>query len=282
MTTKATDISTVLSGGSNNIDANASLGGNPSFSPVTTDVLNNLFSDISIEESGEGKEDYRCIYFFNDGDTTVFNLSLWIIEQITDGATIEIGIDDRDEIQRITLSGDAITGGSFTLSYKGVSFVSDYNSDLGIWATALETSLLELVNPATNKTFFQELSITAQSNGPDVVIFDIEFSGKDGKRGFDRLVLEDNSLTPDVEVEITTPREGSPINTIAPEIDVETTPPGGVGFFVASEISPIVFYKFFSDDGFPMWVKRVTPVDAVAKENDGFRLRFSAESLESE
>ena len=79
---------------------------------------------------------------------------------------------------------------------------------------------------------------------------------------------------------ISTPSEGSPINTIAPEINVEVTPPGGVGFFAASELSPIELPKLAPDEGFPLWIKRVTEAGVEAKERDGFKLRFSAQSME--
>src|SRR5574343_85549 len=128
MTTKADQISVVLSGGTSNIDPNQSLGGDPSNTSIVSGNLNNLFDDVSAEEGRDGVEDYRCIYFFNDGDTTIYSLKLFISSDSTE-TLLGLGIESRNEIQRITI-GSGVTGGSFTLSYKNVEFVSNYHTDL--------------------------------------------------------------------------------------------------------------------------------------------------------
>lgn len=281
MTTNAEQISVVLSGGTVNINPNAALGGDPSSSPITTGILNNLFDDVSPEESRDGHEDYRCIYLFNDGDSTIYVIKVWILEDFTDGSTMELGIESRDETQRITLSGGVCTGGSLELSYKGQTFTINYNADLGVWATQLQTALNNLTD-TEGDNFFRSVSVTAQTAGSATIIFDVKFSGQDGKRNHDRLEVVNNNLTPNgvIEVFISAPSEGSPINTIAPEINVEVTPPGGVGFFAASELSPIELPKLAPEEGFPLWIKRVTTAGVQAKERDGFKLRFSAQSME--
>ena len=280
MTTKATDISLVLSGGSTNISPNDSLGGQPSSSPVTTNVINNLFDDVDSDEARDGGEDYRCLYVFNDGDTDIWNFKLWIYDDFDDGSTLEIGIEDKDEVQRIIVTG-SVTGGSLELSYDGHTFDFAHDSDLSVWADNLQTALDELMNG--DEAVFRQVTVTGQNSGSDTIIFDVRFSGKDGKRSHPPFEVSDNNLTPDglVSVTITTTQPGSPVNTVASEINEETTPPGGVGFFAASQVSPILIPRLKPDDGFPFWVKRVTPANTEAKENDGFKLRLSAESLET-
>lgn len=277
MLTSANDITFVLSGGTANINPNNALGGDPSSTPITDDTINNLFADVSITESDTGIEDYRCIYVFNDGETAIYNLQLWI-EDFDSGSVMNIGTENRDEVQRITISGATITSGSFTLSYNSTTFVSNYNSDLAVWAAALEDSLISLLDD-DDALYFKELAVIAQSVGTSV-IFDIIFSGLDARRNFDQFEVIENNILPDsVSIFITTPQEGAPINTIAPEINVSTTPPGGVTFVAATESSPIILPILNPEEGFPLWTKRTVEAGVLAQERDGYTLKIRAESL---
>ena len=58
------DIVYFMSGGSGNSNPNNSIGGDPSSSPISG-LVNNLFDNISPEETTAGKTDYRCFYIFN-------------------------------------------------------------------------------------------------------------------------------------------------------------------------------------------------------------------------
>ena len=273
-----TDINVVLSGGSSNTDPNLSLGGDPSGTPISSGIVNNLFDDVSVDESEDGHEDYRCMYLFNDSIGNIFNGRIWIISQVLDGSFVEIGIEERDEIQRITLDGIA-TSGSFTLSYEGISFVSVFNSDLGTWAAALQATLRALMDGGGD-LFFKDIVVSASASGT-TTIFDVSFPLQDGSRNHDSFVLESDDLGPaSVDIVLSTPQQGSPINTIAPQISVETTPPGGVGFFVPTAASPIQIPKLIADDGFPLWVKRITPAEAIPIQNDGFTMRFAGTPFE--
>jgi hypothetical protein len=131
-------------------------------------------------------------------------------------------------------------------------------------------------------TFFKEVAVLAQYGTGGTIIFDIKWSGSDSKRNFDKFEVGSNLLQPlgDITVTLTVPVEGAPVNTIANEIDVETTAPGGVTFFNTSISAPIVIPRLDSSEGFPLWVKRVVDSGASSKENDGFSLRISAQSLE--
>lgn len=268
----SSDISVVLSGGSTNINPNASLGGEPSATPITDGVVNNLFDDIQPEESSEGHEDYRCLYFFNDGEASVYEIEVYIEEEFEGGANIELGIESRDEIQRMTIT-NLPASGNLRLDYDGHEFLTEYNSDLSVWAGTLQSELRGLSQ-------LQDVTVIAQTAG-NSLIFDINFIDKDGKRSHPLIEVVANNLTPGgVEASIATTSQGSPINTIAAEIDIETTPPGNVGFYVPSSSSPITIPKLLPSEGFPVWAKRVCIAGVDPKERDGFRLRFSGQTLE--
>lgn len=78
----ASEIEYRLSGGASNIDPNAALGGAMSTvggGLITTAVLNNLFDDVSGDESAAGDIEYRCIYVRNNnGSLTLSAAKLWI------------------------------------------------------------------------------------------------------------------------------------------------------------------------------------------------------------
>lgn len=278
MTTTAEDISFVLSGGSGNLDPTLSLGGSPAASPIITNSLNNLFDDVISNETESGGEDYRCIYIFNDGDTAIFNPNLFIYDDYEEGSVIELGIEDRNEVQRITISGDIVTSGSMTLSYEGKEIISTYNVDLGVWATTLKSQLNSLLDGSFK--ILSEVIVTAQTSSSDTIVFDISFIGRDGKRNHDTIAIASNDFSPAVSVSVTIPQQGAPINSIASTINIETTPPGNIGFFVPTIQSPISLPYLKAGEGFPVWVKRVTVSGSVAVENDGVVLRFTSESLD--
>jgi hypothetical protein len=276
--TTGTDISVVLSGGTNNLDPNLSLGGNPSAAPIVDDVLNNLFDDVLPAESEDGMEDYRCIYFFNDGQTTIYNVHVFIDLDFEAGASLEIGYANLDERQRVQIAG-VPSGGSLTLSYEGVEFETNFDSDLGSWAVAIQDSLNALTTE--DAVLLRDVLVTGQNTGSSV-LFDIVFTGQDGSKNHDTLVLVSNDLTGAAEVLISTLQEGGPVNTIAPEIASEITPPGGVVFFASAEDDPMIIPKLGPGEGFPIWFHRTVEAGTTAVANDGFRLKFVAESLDPE
>lgn len=277
MTTTISDISIVLSGGSENLNPDHSIGGNPSNTPISNNLLNNLFSDITSDQNIDGVDDFRCIYFFNDGDTIIYQPKVFILEDFDNGATIQTGIYQQDEIQRILITGIP-TGGSMTLTYDTETpFTIDYNSDLSVMALNIQNELNALVDDNLNQ-ILQDVTLTAQPVGSNI-IFDITFGGKDGSRSHP-LIIVANNFTPTVTTTVSKIRTGGPINTIAPGIGQSSIPPGGVGFFQSSLQSPIELPKLRPGDGFPLWLERTVPENTAAKANDGFTIRFQAESLE--
>lgn len=278
MATTSDDIAIVLSGGSVNLNPSLSLGGDPSYSPIPSGVINNLFGDVPSERT-EDLESYRCIYVFNDGDTTIWDIELWIQQTDEDGSQMEIGVLSTDEVQRITIPA-TVSGGDLVLRYKNAIFTLEYNSNLSAWANQLQTLLEELADPSDSSLFFRNVTVNAQ-NTSGLILFDIIWSGKDSKRNFDKIEIQSNQLLPSgTTASITVSRQGSPVNTIAIQLDAETTPPGNIGFFVASASSPISLPRLEPQDGFPLWIKRFVPTEAAAKSNDGFSLVIRAQSLE--
>ena len=280
MLTTASNISFVLSGGASNINPNNSLGGDPSSTSINGGLLNNLFDDVASYESENGNEDYRCIYVFNDGETTVWDMKLWA-DSITEGnVQIKLGIESSNEKQRITIIG--ATGGILELQYKDRSFSSNYNSNTTVWASNIETSISNVtVSDVSTEKIFKKVSVEGRNLGSDTLIFDITWSGKDGKRNFDNIEIIGSELVlePNGSVLVTVEQQGSPINTLANET-IETSPPGGVVFFDTNETSPIVIARLDPSDGFPIWIKRIIPSQTVASVEDKFTIQMVAQSLE--
>lgn len=281
MTVTVEDISIVLSGGINNLDPNLSLGGDPSTTPVRDNLINNLFSDVTPDQAEDGYEDYRCFYFFNDGDSTIYNIEVWIESQVEDGASIELGIEETDELQRITLSGAIPTSGTATWAYEGEEFTTGVFTDLAEAALFFQDAFNSLVDDDGNK-LLETVEVTTPSNlGSPTIIFDVLFTGNDGKRNHSLVELVEDAYTPtQVTFTVTVAQEGAPVNTIAAEIANEATTPAGVNFYAPSQQSPITVYKLKPAEGFPIWVRRTTPTGQESVANDGAVLRFRVETLE--
>jgi hypothetical protein len=130
------------------------------------------------------------------------------------------------------------------------------------------------------EALLRNVLVTGQNTGN--IIFDIAFTGQDASKNHDTIALVTNDLTPSLEVVITTLQEGAPVNTIAPEIATESVPPGGVTFFTSSEFDPVIIPKLRPGEGFPIWFHRLVEAGTTAVANDGFRLKFVAESLDPE
>lgn len=277
----ADDISIVLSGGSGNLDANLSIGGDPSSAPIVNNQINNLFNDVIPAEAEAGHEDYRCFYVFNDGDEPAYNIEVWIESQVDEGSSVEIGIVDRDELQRLTLSGGLPTAGTATFSYEGKTFSIGAIDDLAEAALEIQDGLNSLVNDEGYQLLETVEVTTPSSLGSSVIIFDVLFTDNDGKKDHAQIVLENDSHVPtDVTWTITTTQEGAPVNRIAPSIANDATSPEDVNFYAASELSPIQIYRLLPGEGFPMWARRTTPSGAVSVPSDGFTVKFRMETIE--
>lgn len=115
----SSDIKYYLSGGAANVDPNAALGGARSTAGgglITTDVLNNVWDNVSGDDSAAGDTEYRCIYIDNqNGTLTLTNPIIWIQSNTANANTdISIGLGssavDGTE-QTIANENTAPTGG---------------------------------------------------------------------------------------------------------------------------------------------------------------------------
>lgn len=269
--TTFSDISFVLSGGATNINPNASLGGESSSSPIVDLAVNNLFNDVSPDDTDEGIEDYRCFYICNDGPTAIYDVKLWIASEYEGGATVALGIDTKDEIQRLTIGSASILSGSLTLAYNGEPFVVNHNGSLNVWANNFQQAVNSLAA-------LEDVTVLGQYAGSSTV-FDITFSNRDGRRSHPDIEILNNDLVPATSVSIASIQAGSPINTVAADIGIATNPPGGVSFSTPSESAPLTVPRLDPEDCIPVWVRRTVAPGATAAAQDGFTFRFSAASL---
>lgn len=282
MTFSPNDIVLVLSGGSSNTDPGASLGGNPSATPVINGRINNIFRNLTGQDLSSGITDYRCVYVFNDSNVPVYNIAIYIPQELAGGSPVYIGIQSQDEVQRLLVPG-VITGGSFQLIYSQQPVTINWNIDPQAMAQSIQSSLNSLTSPASLPLLRQVL-VTGQIVSDSLVIFDITFQLFDGSRDHDILQIVENNLTrsdqPNVPVPLTVQmiQQGSPINTIAPKIGVDTTVPNGITFGIPSEIEPIVLPRLMSMEGFPLWFKRVTQANSAPAAADGLAVRFHVET----
>lgn len=267
MTAIADDLVVVLTGGSSNADPATSLGGDPSSQPIIG-ILNNLFENITPEEAKIGKEDYRCIYIFNNNASDdIYELKLFIVSETVGGSEIEIGIIKKKEVQRITIGGSIING-SFDVTYQGETKTVAYDIDPATWASNLQTALNEM-------ELLENILVTVSGTFTSR-IFNITFGSEDDYRFHELLEVDTDNLTgAGITNSVSRLIAGEPINSVPSSIDVETTPPTGVVFTYPTAESPMIIGTFRAEEGFPLWIKRTTPPTTVPIANDGVKLRIS-------
>ena len=124
-----------FSGGQNNTAANGSIGGQRSDTAITTDVLENLFDNISRNEALLGRTEFRCIYIYNTGGGHV---SGTVIEITTNPAVTQLSVG-LDSIGKGDGRNDGIAASIVTedTSPAGVGFFSESNSDDGNFDTVI-------------------------------------------------------------------------------------------------------------------------------------------------
>ena len=132
----STDIVYRLSGGASNVDPNASLGGARSTAGggvITTDVLNNVWDNVSGDDSAAGDTEYRCIYILNNhGSLTLTNPVVWI-QSNTANANTDVNIG---------LGSSAVNGTEQTIANENaapsaVTFSAAASKGAGIALTSL-------------------------------------------------------------------------------------------------------------------------------------------------
>ena len=261
------DIVFVFSGGAGNNNADNSLGGVASIFEISSSI-NNLFDNISEDEVDAGRIDYRCFYLSNTSATnSLFTTTAWITDLASGGSSVALGIQTpATEVQHVTVT-TGTTGGSLTLNYEGDDFTFNYNANDATWAQNFEDALNALDDIS---------DVTVSHNIFNLVDnrFSITFGGTYDQRKHDLLTLTSNDLTGGVSVTLEKHINGSPIQTTAPLIAVDTASPTSVTFSTPTELSPITIGTIKPGDVVPFWIRRTTVagVDAIRNDGVGFRI----------
>lgn len=109
-----------------NTDVNTWLGKHVSTTPVDLVVsLNNLFDDVTGDESSAGSVEYRCIFVLNNhGTLSLTNTKVWLSSEVASGATVAIGLDPVGAIAKGSVLAQATDVASETDAPAGVTFSS--------------------------------------------------------------------------------------------------------------------------------------------------------------
>ena len=258
------DVLFVYSGGASNNNPLRSLGGIVSLHQIQGSI-NNLFPNITDDQSENGYIDYRCFYLKNNALTNTFYGATAWVEEVSGGSSVLLGISAITDQQKVAINGP-IGGGSLTLSYEGTNFVVNYDPDSAVWAQNFEDAMNALSN-------LSGVSIVATPTGQDE-LFNITFGGDNVNRLQGLLVLEANNLIPANAVTITKYIAGGPINTQAPIIATPATVPANVTFASYTTAVPLTVGTILPGDATPFWIKRTTAAGVSPMRNDGFGFRL--------
>ena len=105
------DIEYRLSGGTNNTDPDASIGGGISTTTITTGIDNNLWDDVTGDEANNGSIEYRCFYIINTHATITWrSVKVWIQTLTTSlNDELDIGVAPEGTNGTAELIGDEVT-----------------------------------------------------------------------------------------------------------------------------------------------------------------------------
>ena len=270
------DIELHHSNGPANADPLMDLGGPISTALLDSAALNNLFNDLTPEESRQGITDFRCFYIKNTNATdTLRNAKLWIDSDDINWL-ISIGINVIDEIQKVVVTGTGFPneGNSFELKVPDYSpnFTVLYDPNITKWVGNFQEEIRGVEG-------LPEVRVTVDGEVPDVT-FTIDFGGEDKMRTIGQARSRDLSLievvSDDLDNATPTPMEfqdGSPVNTEAPgPLASVLTPPPGITFNFPLRGNPVELGNLRPEDEVPVWVKRVIPANTVSKITGNFIL----------
>jgi|GEM_PF-2613868 len=297
----SSDIVLLLSGGSDNTLPQYSIGGDPSTSIINnTHSLNNLFSNPTPDQLQLGLVDYRCIYIFNKNAT----LGLKDVQILTtdpireDGSQIldisyAMGSSLATEVQGIKIDGTAISG-TFKLRVGSqLTAAIPFSTDVVVCTDNIQTALRLLtgmsdvaslagvvVNPFTSP-------MPMPSGDPlrlnTIYYYTVSFLGAADNRAYELMQIVDNTLvdglSQPVYANISRLSVGSPINSIAPQLDSDIIAPNGVTFVATSEASPLILGGTLQAvDIVPIWIRRTINAtgDSLTKQSVTFKIRAMA------
>lgn len=149
------DLKLYLSGGILNDLGNASLGGVISTSEVS-ELLEELFDEVTGDQHAAGETNYRCIYFKNNSALTAYNVKIWI-ESNSTGAESAITIGKEaasgSPVQTIGNESTAPTGISFSTAAGQANSISLGNMTAGVvYAIWVKRVITAGTTPQANDT----------------------------------------------------------------------------------------------------------------------------------
>ena len=279
-----TDIEYVLSGGTNNSDPKKSLGGDRSQAQVGNNTPNGIFSDVSVDDSQSGLIDYRCIYVFNNSTTDyLYNTEVKITSQV--GYDIKFGLPTATDVQQITITGNPVGGGYFTVDYDNLRPVQiNYDSNMINWANNIKTALLTYTLNGT--PLLSGIRITSDSTFVNSVLlahFVIYFEGNNNNTNQPKLIINNDYKTtlfggnPQTSIKVDKVSSGGPINTIASPVANAKIAPANI-IFSTTDVSVGTLGPM---EGFPIWFQRVITPNAAPIKGDGFVLLVAGSPLPS-
>lgn len=260
-------INFVYSGGLNNSNPYDSIGGDPSINSISGN-LNNLFSDVSMQDSEVGIVDYRCFYVTNDSinGEKLYNTTMYLTTEYNTQSSIQLGISRENESQEISLSTTP-TSGSFKLKIgplvtNPIIWNSNQNLFLGNIGNALNN--LELINVSVQKTLFNNYQIT--------------FINDCSYRNYDLIEIVENNLlssSQQVSIQVEKKTEGRPINSKAPKIFNSQSAPFNVTFYDTNANSRLLIGDLYPGDVVPIWIRRYTYGQVNTDQLNGFNIRIN-------
>ena len=139
MSVSSTDILLKLStkaGAAGNTTAGTpagSLGKYISTTAITPASLHNLFDIIEGGENAASESEYRCIFIHNNNATDDFlNVFVYILSEVSDGASVAIGVDPTAASDIDSASAQALEVADEDTAPAGVSFTSPTDLANGI------------------------------------------------------------------------------------------------------------------------------------------------------
>jgi hypothetical protein len=112
----------------------ASLGKYVSTSVVSLSTpLNNIFDDVTGDESAAGAIEYRCVFVLNNHPTlTLQAAKLWVVSQVPGGASADIGLDPAGNVLKSSATAQAQTIANENTAPGGVTFTAPASKSVGL------------------------------------------------------------------------------------------------------------------------------------------------------
>jgi hypothetical protein len=172
-----------------------------------------------------------------------------VYNQNSSSAVCYIGLDKKNDIQKITLSGSPISG-NLVLNYDGDDFTVEFSSNtqqlaLNFQQQLIDLGLLGVIVTTEAKTGYYNILINFESDS--------------GFKYHPLISLVSNNLSPSTEFFINKIQDGSPINIIVPKTQSILSEPENITFDLITPINPIYLASLKPNEGIPIWLKRVVP-----------------------